>query len=152
MPSSARLSLGLVAILASQGALGSRSEDTPTTPPAQASAPADPDPSVGREAFDQAQRIFDLQRQTDETKAYDRAWSDHHNQHHPTAGDECFALEGSEFTFILEFDAAGRIRHFYADQDTPMTRCFRKAWVGLDYPPPPVAPWYRRMQMYTSPP
>ena len=68
MPRIGRLSLCLVAILASPSAPGAHSTETPTSPPAQASTP-DPDPSVGREAFDQAQRIFDLQRQTDETKA-----------------------------------------------------------------------------------
>jgi hypothetical protein len=117
-----------------------------------ASQAAESDPTAGRDAFDQAQRVVDLQLSTDETKAYDKAWSEAHNTQYPTLGDECFAQQGSEFHFILEFDATGRVKHFFADQDTPMTRCFRHAWVGATYPPPPVAPYFRRMTMFTSPP
>jgi hypothetical protein len=117
-------------------------------------SPAVPAPtpvSDRQRAFDEAQRTYDLQLRTDELKAYEKAWTEYHNSHHPHDGDDCFLKEGKEFVLIQKIDAEGKVSDVYVGEDSPRAQCLQKAF-KLDYPKPPIAPYYRRLTMFAGPP
>jgi hypothetical protein len=127
---------------------------TQAEPQAKPTAAASPPPtpvSDRQRAFDEAQRTYDLQLRTDELKAYEEAWTEYHNTHHPHDGDECFLKEGKEFVLIQKIDAEGKVSDVYVSEDSPRAQCLQAAF-KLDYPKPPIAPYYRRLTMYAGPP
>ena len=116
-----------------------------------AASPSPATPSARQKAFDVAQRIYDLQLETDELKAYEKAWTDYHNTHHPHDGDECFLKPGGEFVLIQKINAEGKVTDVYVGEDSPRALCLQAAF-KLDYPKPPIAPYYRRLTMWAGPP
>ena len=127
---------------------------TQAEPQAKPGAPALSAPTAmsGRQkAFDEAQRTYDLQLRTDEIKAYENAWSEYHNTHHPHDGDDCFLKQGNEFVLIQKIDADGKVSDVYVGEDSPRAQCLQTAF-KLHYPKPPIAPYYRRLTMFAGPP
>jgi hypothetical protein len=124
-----------------------QAQEKPETPSVPAPAPV----SDRQKAFEEAQRIYDLQLRTDELKAYENAWTEYHNAHHPHDGDECFLKQGNEFVLIQKIDAEGKVSDVYVGEDSPRAQCLQAAF-KLDYPKPPIAPYYRRLTMYAGPP
>jgi hypothetical protein len=98
-------------------------------------------------SFAQAQKLFDFQAKDAATKAYANAWAEFNNAHHLDEKGGCYSKAGGTLVQILEIDATGRVVGYFANRDNARSRCWRQAYLGVKFPPPPFAPFYHRLEM-----
>ena len=98
-------------------------------------------------SFAQAQELFDFQARDAATKAYAKAWAAFNNAHHLDEKGDCYSKAGGTLVQILELDATGKVVGYFANHDNGRSRCWRRAYLGVKFPPPPFAPFYHRLEM-----
>ena len=98
-------------------------------------------------SFEEAQRIFDHQAKDDATKAYVEAWIEFNNAHHLDEKGGCYGKAGESLVQILEIDEDGKVVGYFSDKTNDRSRCWRDAYLGVTFPPPPFAPFFHRLQM-----
>ena len=97
--------------------------------------------------FDLTYAKFDAQPVNDQTKSYLSIWGDFNNSNQLDERDGCYFKSEGETQQILVLDASGTVTEFLADKDNDRTRCFRAAYLGVEFPAPPFAPYYVHMVM-----
>jgi len=60
----------------------------------------------------------------------------------------CYQYDaGTTIDLLLVVEASGKISAAYTDTDSRKARCFRKAYVGIKAPIPPISPFPMRMRV-----
>jgi len=98
--------------------------------------------------FAQAERLFAAQPRTAATDAYLNSWTDFNNAHHLDERDGCYFKADGALVQILRIDADGKISGYFADRDNGRSQCWRQTYLGLEFPKPPFAPFYHRLEMH----
>ena len=102
----------------------------------------------GSQSFAGAQTLFDLQPRTEATKAYDASWYAFSNANRLDERDDCYSKGEGSLIQILEMDASGRITGHFADHDDARSKCWRRTYLGVTFPKPPISPYYIRLEMH----
>lgn len=97
--------------------------------------------------FERAYLKFDAQPFNDQTKSYSSAWDEFNNTNKLDEKDGCYFKSDGQTQQILVLDGSGKVIEFLADTDNDRTRCFRDTYLGVEFPPPPFAPYYVHMVM-----
>ena len=98
-------------------------------------------------SFAEAQKLYDYQPRDAAIKAYIQTWTVFNNANHLDEKGNCWSKKGEPFVQILEIDATGKVAGYFADKDNDRSRCLRKAYFGVKFPAPPIAPFYHRLTM-----
>ncbi len=59
----------------------------------------------------------------------------------------CHGKSTYPVTIILVLDASGRVTRSVTDVDNSKAECFRRAYAGVTFPKPPVAPYYKPLRL-----
>jgi hypothetical protein len=74
---------------------------------------------------------------------YENTWNNFNNAHKLDERDGCFARSEGSIQQILVLDSSGKVVQYVSDLDTPRSRCFRSTYLGIQFPKPPISPYYK---------
>ena len=74
---------------------------------------------------------------------YENAWNDFNNAQQLDQRDGCYAKSEGPIQQVLVLDSTGKVVQYVSDLDTPRSRCFRNTYLGIQFPKPPISPYYK---------
>ena len=100
--------------------------------------------------FEQANTRAEAQKssQPDATSEYADVWANFNNQHDLDERDGCYFKAEGELIQILEIDRSGKVVGYFADKDNARARCWERTYLGVEFPPPPFAPYWQKLVMH----
>src|SRR5690606_11790093 len=74
---------------------------------------------------------------------YEYSWNDFNNSRQLDQRDGCCEKSEEPIQQVLVLDSSGTVVQYVSDVDTPRSRCFRNTYMGVKFPKPPIAPYYK---------
>lgn len=78
---------------------------------------------------------------------YGQQWALFNNRNRIDEKGDCYHKHPKPFEQVLILDSQGIVTDIIADQDNDKSRCFRDSYLRVQFPPPPVAPFYLHLHM-----
>ena len=83
----------------------------------------------------------------DMRQAYETRWADFNNANHIDDNGGCYYLSTGSLQQVLVIDKTGVVTDVIADVDNAKSRCFRQSYLHVQFPAPPLAPYYLYLNM-----
>jgi len=79
--------------------------------------------------------------------AYEEKWAAFNNSNRIDQKGGCYRKSSGPIQQVLVIDKSGVVTDVIADVDNEKSRCFRQSYLDVQFPAPPVAPFYVYLRM-----
>lgn len=104
-------------------------------------------PPPANPAFAGGMAKFNAQFPSDKATKYEDVSLKFNNEKKLDERGNCHDKSKYPVTIVLTLDADGKVTDSVTDVSNAKAECFRKAYAGVQFPKPPVAPYYKPIQL-----
>jgi len=113
----------------------------------QTMAPKDEAPPPPNPAFAGEMNKFNAQFPNEKATRYEEVSIRHNNEKKLDEKGNCHDKSKYPVTIVLVLDASGKVTDSMTDVDNGKAACFRDAYAGAQFPPPPMAPYRKAIKL-----
>ncbi len=117
------------------------------TAPQQGQPQQDETPPPANPAFAGEMNKFNAQFPNDKATRYEDVSIRFNNEKKLDEKGNCHDKSKYPVTIVLTLDAEGRVTDSVTDVSNAKAECFRKAYAGVQFPKPPMAPYRKPLQL-----
>jgi len=117
------------------------------TAPQQGSSQQDEAPPPANPAFTGEMAKFNAQFPNDKATKYEDVSLKFNNDKKLDERGNCHDKSKYPVTIVLTLDADGKVTDAVTDVSNAKAECFRKAYAGVQFPKPPMAPYRKPIQL-----
>jgi hypothetical protein len=117
------------------------------TAPQQGSSQQDEAPPPANPAFTGEMAKFNAQFPNDKATKYEDVSIKFNNDKKLDERGNCHDKSKYPVTIVLTLDADGKVTDSVTDVSNAKAECFRKAYAGVQFPKPPMAPYRKPIQL-----
>lgn len=99
------------------------------------------------QVFSQADQQWQANKENSDYKEYFNVWNNFNNENKLDEKYGCYKYGKEPVKLILIQNSIGLIEKVITQSNNKKTECFVKAYTGVKFPKPPIAPFYHRMTM-----